>query len=150
LIKRKACRAVLLTPDNKTLLLKIANPNGNWEGWITPGGGIEQGEDEISALKRELFEELGLEDFTLGPKLWIRTHVFDWGQKTIEQKEVYYLIKVEQFAIQSKLDLNDSEMMALKEFRWWSLTDILQSKEQFAPSKFPELFYDRRASPQRK
>ena len=60
IIKRKSCRAIILTPQNEILLIKIENPEGCWAGWIAPGGGMENGEDEKAALTRELQEELGL------------------------------------------------------------------------------------------
>jgi 8-oxo-dGTP pyrophosphatase MutT (NUDIX family) len=60
IIERFACRAVLLTPDNYVLLLKLRNPDTAAEFWINPGGGIEPNEDHMSGLKRELFEEIGV------------------------------------------------------------------------------------------
>jgi len=44
--------------DGKYLLVRQRSNNGTF--WCLPGGGIEPGEDIISALKRELVEETGV------------------------------------------------------------------------------------------
>ena len=46
LVKRKSARALLLTPENEVLMMKLNNKTMQWVGWITPGGGIESYEDE--------------------------------------------------------------------------------------------------------
>ena len=57
---RTAVRALVIDHDNHVLMVRLDFPNGSW--WVLPGGGIEPGEDEISALHRELREEVGLVD----------------------------------------------------------------------------------------
>lgn len=55
-------------PPRKTTRAIIVDENGNYavlyakkhDLYSLPGGGIEEGEDEISALKREIDEETGL------------------------------------------------------------------------------------------
>ena len=53
--------AVIPSQENDKIIL-VQAPNG---AWFLPGGEIEAGEDHLSALERELIEELG---FTA--KLW--------------------------------------------------------------------------------
>ncbi|MDZ4662851.1 MAG: NUDIX domain-containing protein [Pseudomonadota bacterium] len=141
-IKRKCCRAILLTPNDEVLLIQIENPNGYWKGWITPGGGIDAGENEATALRRELYEELGLEIDSLGAKVWTRFHSFQWKEKIIEQHEDFFFILTERFAPQPTLNPDDSEMLILKEFRWWTITEISNSKEEFVPRNLAQLLKD--------
>lgn len=54
---RKAARAVLLNDAKEMALLYVSK--GNYHK--LPGGGIEEGEDIYSALKREVKEEVGAE-----------------------------------------------------------------------------------------
>ena len=49
--------AALVTNDNREILLV----NSPWRGWEYPGGLIEPGESFETALKREVFEEAGVQ-----------------------------------------------------------------------------------------
>ncbi len=53
-IQRKATRAIVLNGDNILLLY-----TQRYHDYSLPGGGIDDGEDTISGLKRELMEETG-------------------------------------------------------------------------------------------
>ncbi len=127
---RKAVRTILLTPDNKVLMMKINSPDSKFTFWITPGGGLEGDEKIEIAIKRELNEELGLTDFALGSLVWLRQHTFNWGKKRICQNEEYYIVHINQFkpVISDKI-----EAEFLQEFRWWNLTDMEKSEETFTP-----------------
>ncbi len=138
-IRRKSCRAILLSPDNEVLLIKIANPSSSWQGWITPGGGLEEGESEIAGLRRELKEELGFRLEIEVPRVWIRSHGFSWSGKWIEQDEVFYLVRTSKFSPAGESALTESEILDFKEIRWWTLSELMKSRELFAPSRFPGL-----------
>jgi ADP-ribose pyrophosphatase YjhB (NUDIX family) len=136
---RSACRAVLLTPKDEILLIKIANPNGQWVGWITPGGGINDGEHIQGALKRELFEECGLTQFKVEGQIWKRRMTFEWDGKLIDQAEDFFLIRIDRFELPLKHNLTFEEASYIKEFRWWTVDEISQSNETFAPTALPKL-----------
>lgn len=53
---RKASRAVVFNEENKIAILNVSNDNYH----KLPGGGIEKDEDIITALRRELIEEVGV------------------------------------------------------------------------------------------
>lgn len=54
---RKSARAILITKENKLLLMKRTKPDGIY--YVTIGGGIDEGETSEQALLRELKEESG-------------------------------------------------------------------------------------------
>src|SRR6266849_6547160 len=57
IIDRYAVRAVLLTPQEEILLMRIHGPGSGKRWWITPGGGLEPGESVEQGFRRELREE---------------------------------------------------------------------------------------------
>jgi len=138
-VRRKSCRAILLTAAKEVFLIKIANPAGGWSGWITPGGGLDEGESEVAGLKRELKEELGFEFGNEPQKVWTRFHRFSWNEKTVEQQETFFLIHVKKFKVSSEISLTESEMLDFKEMRWWSWQELQSENEEFAPREFPKL-----------
>jgi 8-oxo-dGTP pyrophosphatase MutT (NUDIX family) len=110
---RPGVRALVVDPDGRTLLLRYANEYSGW--WITPGGGMEPGESDEEALRRELREELGLTDFELGPFLWQREAWFRDEPGFCGQKENVYLVRVPAFEPAPELNPSDEGVL---EHRW--------------------------------
>lgn len=52
---------ILIDKDNKILMQKRSNTNYANGWWSFPGGHVEPEESILTALKRELFEELGIQ-----------------------------------------------------------------------------------------
>jgi 8-oxo-dGTP pyrophosphatase MutT (NUDIX family) len=140
IVTRRSSRAVLLTEANEILLLKLLNPGSQWRGWITPGGGRENGETGEQALVREIYEELGLRTSPdLAKPLWFRTHEFPWENKWIVQTEDFYLLRVVKFEPQPTVSLAESELMAFEGWRWWPLGELMETKEMISPPRLGTL-----------
>jgi 8-oxo-dGTP pyrophosphatase MutT (NUDIX family) len=137
MLKRQAVRAVLLTPQSEVLLLRIHEPGDNrYFFWITPGGGIEPGESSEEGLHRELQEELGLEDFVLGPLVWRRQHTFNWGDLRMCQYEEFHIAHVERFEPR----MSDAvEAKILDRFCWWPLDELTKINEPLVPTSLVEI-----------
>jgi 8-oxo-dGTP pyrophosphatase MutT (NUDIX family) len=136
IIQRHAIRAILLTPENEILLLRIREP-GTYEWfWITPGGGLEPGETIEEGLRRELQEELGLNQFMIGPLVWRRQHTFNWAGKRVCQYEQYYIVHVDRFEPQMS---DAAEAETLDRFHWWPLDELPRSRERLTPLSLMEI-----------
>jgi len=137
LVERDAIRAIILTPENEVLLLRIHLPHDKerfW--WITPGGGRELGEAVEDALKRELQEELGLNDYAVGPLVWRRQHTFNWAGKRIRQSERYHIVHTDRF---EPLMSDPDEVKVLDCFRWWPVAELANSGEFLTPFSLADI-----------
>ncbi len=135
---RRAVRGLLVTPDQHILLIKIHSPVRDLEMWMTPGGGVEEGESDLEALRRELYEETGLETFTPGPMVWTREFSFPWQGGIFHQYEEYYFISTPCFEPSMHQNPAVGEKEIFKYFRWWPLDELLLSSEIFAPGKLAQ------------
>jgi ADP-ribose pyrophosphatase YjhB (NUDIX family) len=129
---REAVRAIVADPDGRVVLMRYASTP---PVWATPGGGAEPDESDEEVIRRELAEELGLDEFELGPCVWVREHEFEM-QNHRGQRERIHLVRVEAFEPAPRVDLA-AEWVT--EVRWWTVEEIEASDEIFSPRRLGRL-----------
>ena len=138
---RSAVRAIVLDPDNRILLVRFAFPDAVL--WACPGGGIEDGETDLQAIRRELAEEAGLIDPMVGPCVWVREHVLPlFGGRWDGQRERFYLVRTAAFEPRPEFDAAQLAQEYLTDIRWWTLDELKRDAATFAPGRLPSLVAD--------
>ena len=131
-IPRTAVRVVMLDPADRVLLIELHDRADGTRWWVMPGGGVDPGESDEAAARREVLEETGLRDIELGPLIWQRHHVFEWRGLTYDQRERFYLARVEAFT-PAFTQLADDEAELVQGMRWWSVDELEAAPDEFAP-----------------
>lgn len=105
--------AIIFNPDNKILLCKSHKWNNEY---VIPGGHIELGEKMEEALKREIFEETGLEIYDI-ELISLKESIF--SDTFHEEKHfifIDYICKTNSYEV----TLNDEA----EEYEWVKLSEI--------------------------
>lgn len=126
---RLAVRGLMIDPLDRVLLTHLKFSDG-FDGWILPGGGIEDGEDQRQALIRELTEETGAPNVFVGPPLWHRTTLFPGmgGGRWDGQHNTTFLVPCHEFEPVPALSVEELAAEGQIGVRWWTVAEIRETK----------------------
>lgn len=140
--ERRAARVIVLDEHGRVLLVRghdSDQPDRSW--WFTVGGGIEPGEDEVTAALRELAEETGLRlgsQDLLGP-VATRSAVFDFFSEHCRQHESLFLARVPAASALSAAGWTALEREVVDEVAWWEPEALREADIEVFPALLPDL-----------
>lgn len=129
---RPTGRVILIDAEDRILLIRSEDPSIDEPVlWLTPGGGCELGETSRQAASRELWEETGIRAPQLGPHVWRRQHAWRFGDRMIDSREDFFLLRCGANIQIAPALLSQFEVSIICEHRWWSLAELLQARDEF-------------------
>jgi predicted amidohydrolase len=135
---RQAARALVVDEGGRTLLVQFADESSGTTWWCPPGGGLAAGESHLDAVRRELREELGRDDFTYGPWIGSRIHTFHFGQRWMTQQERWILCRTRPFELDIGL-LPSLRAEHVYDLRWWTADEIRAAGIETVPRDLAHL-----------
>jgi 8-oxo-dGTP pyrophosphatase MutT (NUDIX family) len=143
---RETARVLLFDSEDRLLLMKIDDPTAKDSGkpwlkppfWVTIGGRIEPGEDVLAAAKREVDEETGLRNVTIGRPVWFGEQVLQWQDQPTRLNETFVVARTQGTGIAEKSWTID-EHKAIVELRWWTMQEVTSTRELILPTMLPTL-----------
>ena len=130
---RKSSRAIILNKKKQIFLFQyqfdyLVNDEAIW---ITPGGSLEEGESFDDALKRELYEELGIQLKQSYKQVYYRNPIYTFKSgEQIQSEERFYLIYLnEDTFLYDNWTENEKKRMLMG--KWWSVEEIKLSSDKF-------------------
>lgn len=141
MIERIAGRGVVVAATGRVLMIHGEDPDDPARGgfWFTPGGGLDPGESLEDGTRRELHEELGLDQVELGPVVMRRVDEFPMAGERYRQTETLFLVEVGAEFDAVPVHLEALELSVIDEFRWLSADELRALTEPYYPRSLAEL-----------
>jgi 8-oxo-dGTP pyrophosphatase MutT (NUDIX family) len=139
-VLRATSRLIVVDPDDRVLLMLTKAPDTSGSArWITPGGGVDPGEDHEAAAIRELHEETGQVIDDPGPVVYTEDFEVPWdaADHTHGHAE-FFVVRLPHFEIVDD-DWTDDEKVDILESRWWSLAELESTDEPLEPAVLVDL-----------
>lgn len=132
---RKASRAIVFNDNNEIAILHVTKDKYH----KLPGGGIEENEDVISALRRELIEEVGVEVEVTGTVGCI----IEYRDK-FNQLQISYCYDAQVVTDYKKTDFTEEEIANGFKLKWMNLKDAVEVLDKDKPENYAGMFIKER------
>lgn len=142
---RDIARALVFDPQDRLLLIAYeavrdvdpARP-GVRKFWFMPGGGVEPGETHEEAVRRELEEEIGAKNVSLGPWVGHCSGPFFLFRAPRDARERYATVRLPDDRIDTAR-LAETEDNPILDVRWWQIADLKATDDLVEPQGLADL-----------
>ncbi|MFL6053200.1 MAG: NUDIX hydrolase [Actinoallomurus sp.] len=144
--RRRSARVLLLDDADRVLLLRLYHDHrrprhGHY--WLTPGGGVDDGETLPEAAARELREEIGLvvapDDLGAPVARTSGYAEFSWAKGTF--RDDFFFHRVTAHDVDTS-GLQPYELKQVTGHRWWTVDELAETTEVVYPFGLVPLLRD--------
>ena len=136
---RRSARVLLVDSAERVLLMSSPSNQDGACVWLTPGGGVEAGEEPAQAAAREVAEETGLkvDAATLHPVAFTSGHA-DLGWARGLFRDDFFLHRVDRHEVDTS-GMTAFERRTHRGHRWWPVGELATTSEVVYPLGLLEL-----------
>jgi 8-oxo-dGTP pyrophosphatase MutT (NUDIX family) len=142
-VARVGGRVLLVDASQRVLLIHERIEDGSTH-WLTPGGGVEPGEQPPEAARRETIEEIGVH-VELPPDaeaVLVTRRDWSWAGVHYDQVDHFFLVRVADGTEVAPHALTDVEQQTWLGMRWWTVDELRATDAVLVPPHLGDVLAD--------